>query len=162
MPRRLVLQLSADLPKGSIRDMPGKAVVSDHPSNDQVFNNDGPVLSSQYGGELVDGRLCAGRRPGPEPYPRRQWIVATDSTTGSPWWPRRTGRPCGTPRASAGAPYAAHCSGAGGLGICSPVERTARVLIPRSTPTSASGAAGVSTGRCAATVNDTHKRPPLN
>jgi hypothetical protein len=50
-----VLQLSADLPKRSIRDMPGQAVVSEHPSNEQVFNNDGPVLSRQHGGELADG-----------------------------------------------------------------------------------------------------------
>jgi hypothetical protein len=32
-----------------------QVVVSEHPGNEQVLNNDGPVLPGQGGGELVDG-----------------------------------------------------------------------------------------------------------
>src|SRR5664280_418353 len=49
-----------------------------------------------------------------------------------------------------------------GLGICSPVEAAARVLIPRSTPTAASGDAGVRVGRCMSMVNDAFHWPRSN
>ena len=58
VPRRLVLQLPANLPKRSIRDMPGQAVVTDHPGNEQGLNNDSPVVPGQAGGELVDAVLA--------------------------------------------------------------------------------------------------------
>lgn len=38
--------------------MPGQAVVTDHPGNEQILNNDSPVLPGQTGGELMDAVLA--------------------------------------------------------------------------------------------------------
>ncbi len=75
-PNRLVLQLPAEFPKRSVRDVPGEPMVFDHPGDVQVLNDDGPELPGQAGGELVESvpalvgdpalRLRQGsRRPAP-------------------------------------------------------------------------------------------------
>jgi hypothetical protein len=47
VPRSLVLQLTADLPKRSIRDMPGKAVVLHHRGDEQDRFDVGDVGEAQ-------------------------------------------------------------------------------------------------------------------
>ena len=160
--RRLVLQLSADLPKRSIRDMPGQTAVSEHPSNEQVFDNNGPVLPGQACCELMDAILALVGDPARSLTQGGSGLAPT-VRRGSALLRRRVVRadPAGR-RPGQFADLAQRTTQGRGLGICSAVERTARVLMPRSTPTTASGTAGVSTGRYTWMVNDTNQRPRSN
>jgi hypothetical protein len=127
--------------------------------NERSSNHDSAVRPGQGGGARVDGRPCAGQRPCPPALPS-----AADA------WRRRFDGGRGFVVAqSAGLPAGRGCEPAEqpsprtaavpALSKTSPVGRTARVLTPRSTPTTASGRDDVATGRWTSTVNEANQRP---
>ena len=141
----LVGQLAADLGEAGVGDVPGQPPVAQHPGDVEVFDHDRAVLPGQPGGELVQSVAAQVRHPGVRPARARVGARCHRFEASRPM--RRSGPDlAATARRRGARSWRCAAFRCRGLGTSSPVDSTARSLMPDVDADHASGRAGVRGG----------------